>query len=260
VVGNGQAFGAPLASIGTVNEIDVAITTPKVEMPEASADDLAMGRSILDRAVVAAGGLETFRGLQSIQEKGSATMVTPQGEIRIGLESTMAFPDRFRVVMSLPQGEMVQIMKGEQVWLVTPMGPQPAPPPMKESMINNTWQDLAYLYRRSDQEGLSVQYLGSEDVNGSATEVILVNPPGIRSFKMYFDASTMLPIKRSSQEMTPNGPMETVEFLSDYREIGGLMLPYRTLIMRNGEKAGEATITEILINPELSDDMFTVER
>ena len=206
------------------------------------------------------GGLDAFERIQAIQEKGQAILVTPQGEVGIGLVRTMAFPDRYRVVMDHPQGQMVQIMNGGQVWLVTPMGSQPAPPSVKENLVNNIWQDLTYLYRQSDQEGLQVQYLGSEDINGIPTEVILLSPPDVRSFRLFFDASTMLPIKRSSQNMTPNGPAETEEFLSDYRKIDGILLPFKTLIISNGQKVGETTVTEVIINPAFTDDMFTVER
>ena len=117
-----------------------------------------------------------------------------------------------------------------------PAAPSAAPPSVKENLINNTWQDLTYLYRHSDVAGLQVQYLGSEDINGTPTEVLLFSPPDALSFRMFFDASTMLPIKRSSQNMTPNGPEETVEFLSDYRNIDGILLPFKTLIMSNGQK------------------------
>ena len=260
VVGNGNEFGTPLASLGAVNEIDISVTGPEVEQPEATEDDIAVGRAILNQAIEAAGGSDAIKRIQSIQEKGQAIMVTPQGEVEIGLVRTMAFPDRYRVVMDIPQGQMVQIMNSGLAWLVTPMGSQPAPPSVKENLINNTWQDLTYLYRHSDVAGLQVQYLGSEDINGTPTEVILFSPPDALSFRMFFDASTMLPIKRSSQNMTPNGPEETVEFLSDYRNIDGILLPFKTLIMSNGQKIGESTVVEIIINPTVPDDMFTVER
>ena len=60
--------------------------------------------------------------------------------------------------------------------------------------------------------------------------------------------------------MTPNGPAETEEFLSDYRKIDGILLPFKTLIISNGQKTGETMVTEVIINPAVTDDMFTVER
>ncbi|MBT5872964.1 MAG: insulinase family protein [Candidatus Latescibacteria bacterium] len=260
VVGRGEDFGTPLASLGPVNVIDISIQTPEVETPEVSEDALARGRSLLNRAVAAAGGSEAFKKVQAIHESGRATMVTPQGDVGMDVTSIMAYPDRVRVTVVLPQGEMVQIMNGSDAWLITPMGTQPAPGPMNDTMINNIWQSIVYLYGHSEDTALGVQYVGTEDVDGAAAEVLHISPPGARSFKLYLDASTMLPLKRSAQEMTPNGPAEMDQYLSDFREINGLMLPFKRVIMSNGQKAGEATNNEILINPEISDELFNAQQ
>ena len=51
-------------------------------------------------------------------------------------------------------------------------------------------------------------------------------------------------------------PGEIEEIYSDYREAGGLKLPFKILLNRSGKKFGEQTITEIKINPGVEESAY----
>lgn len=219
---------------------------------------MAQGKTLFERSIEAAGGSNAFKAVQGIRQKGTVLMVTPQGEISLDIEILVSLPNKMRVTSQTPMGEIVRILNGDQAWMITPMGTKPAPPSVKTSMMENIWQDLAFLYGQAETEGLTIQHIGQEDVEDKTTEILLITPPGFTGFKLYLDMATMLPVKKVAQAMSPQGPMEIEDMLSDYREVAGMMLPFKSTTKRNGQPGGEVTIGEIEINPTLAEELFTV--
>ena len=257
VVGNGQDFEEPLSVLGEVNEIDVTIPVPTMEAPEATEDDVARGRALLERSVEALGGGEAFGSVQSIKQTGTLTLIRPMGEMSIDVEALVAFPDKAKSTMGTPMGEITQLLNGDQVWMINPMGAaQPAPPQMRDAMIEEMWGNLVFLYSQVNAEGLAIQHLGQEEIDGKAVEALLITPPGITPFRLYLDGETMFPVKKAGQTVTQQGPTEIETTLSDYRDVGGVKLPFKQTIVQNGQPAGESVTQAIEINPEIPEDAF----
>ena len=256
VVGNDEDFDEPLTVLGEVNEIDVTIAVPAIEAPEATEDDMARGRALLERSVEALGGSEAFAAVTGIRETGSLNMITPQGEMAMDVETLVSFPGNIRSVLQTPMGEMQQLKIGGQAWMVSPMGTRQLPPPMLKEMDATMWRSLVYLYGQIDAEGLTVQHTGQETFDGVVTEALLITPPGLDPFRLYLDAETMLPVKTAAQSMTQSGPAETETIYGDYREVAGLKLPFEKTRTRNGQPDGGSVTETIEINPEIPQDAF----
>ena len=257
VVGNDQDFDEPLSAFGEVNEIDVTIAVPAVEAPEATEDDVAMGRELLARSAEALGGIEALTAIQSLRVTAEVTVIQPMGEMVIGVESLVAFPDKSKTTMQTPMGDIDMTLTGDQAWVVDPMGnTQPLPDQQRDSMREELWRNLVFLYNRMDAEGLTVQHTGREEIEGRATEVLLITPPGLNPFKLYLDAETMLPYKKAGQSMSQQGPVEAESTMSDYREVGGIKLPFKESMKQNGNPSGESVTQTIEINPEIPADAF----
>ncbi len=257
VVGNDEDFDESLTVLGEVNEIDVTIAVPTMDAPEATEDDMAMGRELLDRSVEALGGREAFASVQAIKQTGTLTIIRPMGEMSIDIESLVSFPDMARSIMQTPMGDIQMLLNGEQAWMIGPMGnAQPAPPQQRDSMREEIWRNLVFLYGRVSEEGLQVQHLGQEEIDGKAVEALLITPPGFSPFRLYLDAETMMPVKKAGQSMTQQGPVETESMMSDYRDVDGIKLPFKETRTENGQPSGEAVTQTIEINPEIPPDTF----
>ena len=257
VVGNDQDFDEPLSVFGEVNEIDVTIALPAVEAPEATEDDVAMGRALLERSVEALGGGEAFASARAVKQTGTLTLIRPMGEMTIDVETLVSFPDKAKSIMRTPMGDITQLLNGDQVWMINPMGTaQAAPPEMRKAMIEEMWGNLIFLYSRVNEEGLTIQHLGREEIDGKAVEALLITPPGIRPFRLYLDAETMMPVRRAAQTVTQQGPTEIETTLSDYRDVDGIKLPFKQTIVQNGQPGGESVTQIIEINPEIPPDAF----
>jgi outer membrane lipoprotein-sorting protein len=259
VVGKDKDFDEPLSVLGETNEIDIAIPVVAEKAPEATEATLAKGKELLAKAVEACGGAAAFKAIKTLQSKSSMTVTTPQGEMALTMQIILAMPDRVRANIGTPMGEMSQILNGEQAWMVSPQGTMPAPAQVKEELMANVWRDFAYLFANTDREGLAVQHLGSEAIEGQKCEVVLVTPNGVKSFKLYVNATTLMPVKMTYQGTNMMGaPVNSEEMFSDFREVSGVKLPFKTVVNQDGKKAQEATASEILINVAVDDSQFAV--
>ncbi len=258
VVGNDQDFDEALTVLGEVNEIDVTIAVPTMEAPEATADDMAMGRALLARSIEALGGSEAFASIKGIRETAEVTIVRPMGEMTIDVESLVFFPDKAKSIIRTPMGEITRLLIGDKAWMINPMGSaQSSPPQDRDSMLEEIWRNLVFLYSRVNEEGLTIQHLGQEEVDGKAAEALLITPPGMSPFWLFLDAETMMPVKKAAQTMTQQGPVDAETIMSDYREIGGIKVPFKETSTENGNPSSEAITQTIEINPEIPPDAFT---
>ena len=258
VVGNDQDFDEALTVLGEVNEIDVTIAVPATEAPEATADDMAMGRELLERSVEALGGSEAFAAVKTFKQTTSVTIIRPMGEMSIDVERLISYPDKVKSTMRTPMGDIQLVMNGDQAWMVNPMGiVEPVSPQQRDSTREEIWRSLVFLYGRVNEEGLVVQHLGQEEIEGRTVETLLITPPGFSPFRLYLDAETMLPVKKAGKSMTQQGPVDAETMMSDYREIGGIKVPFKETSTENGNPSSEAITQTIEINPEIPPDAFT---
>lgn len=258
-VGRPQDFDQPLSVLGEVNEIDITIPTPEQATPEATAASLSQGRELLDKAIEVLGGQEAFKAIRTMKWNGSMTAFTPQGEMEMMVSTVIMMPDKIRADIQTPMGAMSQIMNGEQAWIISPQGSREAPEQMKRQLQENLWHNVSYLYANADQEGLTVQHRGREEVDGALCEGLYITPSDVKGFKLYIDAESLLPVKMSFQSINMMGaPAATEQMFSDFREVGKVRLPFKTETNQDGEKAQVAEASEILINVEVAESLFTV--
>ena len=257
VVGNDQDFDEPLSAFGEVNEIDVTIAVPAVEAPEATEDDVAMGKELLMRSAEAMGGLDAIAAVKTFRETAEVTITRPMGEMNITIESLVSLPDQWKTVMQTPMGNIDFILSGDQGWIVDPMGnTQPLPTQQRDSTLEDQWRNPLILYQRLDAEGLAVQHLGQEEVEGTAVEALLITPPGFSPYRLYLDAETMLPVKWAGQTVSQQGPVEAERMMSDYREVSGILVPFLRTGTENGNP-GDKTVTQTVeINVEIPANTF----
>ena len=84
---------------------------------------------------------------------------------------------------------------------------------------------------------------------------IILNFDG-NTVKWYVDPATgrlLRSIARGSGPM----PGDVVTDYSDWKTFGGLNLPTTSVVTRNGEKAAEVKVTEIVVNPTVDANAFT---
>jgi predicted Zn-dependent peptidase/outer membrane lipoprotein-sorting protein len=260
-VGKSEDFDESLSALGKVNEIDITIPTPEEDVPEATGEALSKGKILFKKMIKASGGESAFKTIDSYQWKGSTSVVTPQGEMVISAEKTVALPDRIRVNMTTPGGEMSQIYNKGNAWMVSPVTTIAAPETMRKEIEGGLWRDFLVLFRHADHPDLRVQHLGKEDVEGQQCDILLIAPKEVKSFKIFLNSETMLPMKMSYVGPTMMGsPANTEEMYYEFKKVEAISIPFRSVKSQNGKKVQETTTSEFLINVAVDDSLFTVEK
>ena len=258
-VGKASDFDKPLSTLGDVMEVDITIPPPSAEpVPEAGETDVDKAKAILADVVKAYGGLENLKSVKNMVTKGQLSAKTPMGMMQMGMRQYLIFPDKFRMDMILQEMgmEISQVFDGQSAWVVTPQGVQPIPESLVEEFKKSIFRDTIRLLTNLSSDDISVQDLGTEEVKGKMTDVILVSNASGDSLKVFVDQETKYIVKKAYRAVTEEGPADTEEFTDDYRDVAGVKNGFHVVIHRNGEQYAEITLSELTINAEVDESLF----
>lgn len=254
-VGNGDDFGRPLADLGEVETIDIAIPTGLEPAPEATEETLSEGQDLFEKAVDTLGGREAFAAIKTLRQSLATTGSTPDGQqFEMEMTQYVAYPDRVRVEMDQPGlGPITIVVNGDDIMLDTPQGVMPAPPIVSEPLKAQIDRDIISILARDD---LTAQYLGQEELDGGQTvDVLSVTAPDLANpIQFLLDPETHEPVGVRYSE----GPVQMLAIIAEMQEVGGVRLPSRLETYMDGVSAGFAEM-ETEINVELPDHLFELK-
>lgn len=77
-----------------------------------------------------------------------------------------------------------------------------------------------------------ITLVGKDKVGDREVNVLEATPTDGKPRKMYFDAQTGLLLRMDADRDTPQGPVHVETYFEDYRETGGMKLPFTTKLVR----------------------------
>jgi photosynthetic reaction center cytochrome c subunit len=220
--GSPHPVGVPIL---TVN----AVKMPEHEHREISAQEsLPTADQILDKYLAAAGGADALHKIKTRMQKGTVDAMGAQYPIEIYSEA----PEKRVSVSHPPFGESVTAFNGQAGWLTTPRGVHP----MNSSELLSARIDAEiYFPARIRELYQEFKVLPGETIDGHATFLVTAKGASAPPLRLYFDQQTSLLVRLIRYTETPLGrnPLE-VDY-TDYRDTGGLKIPYQwTLTRTNG--------------------------
>ncbi len=257
VVGNKNDFDEPLSTLGEVNEIDISIPPPPGEAtPQATTESLMKGKELFNRSMEACGGLDALQKVRNVWAKANLLQTTGMGEMQMAAEMTLIYPDSVYQALTTPMGAMKMVLAGEKGWMVAPQGKMPMQESVKKEMHDNVMRDPVHSF--TNAEHFEIQFVGQKDFGGAnSSELLLTCREG--SFHLYLDPSTNLPTGVSYRSTGQQGPTNVEEVWSDYRDVGGVKLPFKTVASAEGKKLSETTVVEMKQNIEVDPKLFEEE-
>ncbi|WP_412061707.1 M16 family metallopeptidase [Rubrivirga sp. IMCC45206] len=252
VLGRAADFDQPLTALGTPVTIDISIPSGADDGP---AGDPVAGRAALRRAAEALGGADRFAALTAYQSTSSTDVA--QGQMAgatIAGTTLVELPGRVRSTQQTPFGEITVVLNDGRGLLVLPGGQsQPAPPPVAASIRDQLFLDLPYLMARLDD--LEAEALAPED----GLDRVRVRAPGLSAPITLVLGADGRPVRATTTQVGAEGPTEATVAFSDYRSVGGLMLPFRTVQSQGGEVAQTTTVEAYDFSPTVAADAFDLE-
>ncbi|MEQ8707138.1 MAG: hypothetical protein RIC19_24615 [Phaeodactylibacter sp.] len=223
---------------------------------QAVAQDVPSPREIGDAFVEATGGVDAWKAIEATQYKGKASM---QG-MEFPMIMTTAKGDKSYLEVDVQGQKMVQAFDGETAWQVMPFQGITKPTEMSPEESKQA-KDQKFLseFIDSEERGFKLEAVEGKEIEGTPTYGVRVsNEEGLNHI-YYFDQEYMIPIMMASP--IKDGPqkgamMET--YMSDYQEVEDVMMPMFLDVKFNGQSIQKVTITEVIINPEVDQAMFSM--
>jgi predicted Zn-dependent peptidase len=256
-LGKEKGYEQPLASLGKVASIDISIPSPKREaLAAATPESTAKGRALLAAAREAMGGA-ALMNVKDYTAVGEVKVETPQGPMAIKYEGTMNLAGKMLQKMQTPMGEMVIGYDGKAGWMRMGQQTQDLPASQAAESEGSFFRDTILLLRNFENSAYAVQALGPEEVEGKKVEGVAVSDAARKlQVKVYVDPATNLIVGKQYVAAIMGPPAETEEMYSDYREIAGIKMPFKTVTKQGGKTRTDSTASEIKINPGVNDNAY----
>lgn len=245
VVGKQEDFDEPLSVLGPVQTVDITIPAPAEKVPPPTPLSLAKGRDLIEFVSEACGSPDVLGKIANLQADVDLTVLTSGQEMSMSGELLIVYPDRLRMVLATPMGQVIMVLKGDEGWIKTAQGTFPMPQAQVESYKGSLARDLIWVL--GHWPDYKVQYLGERQFAGSKAIDLLVLDERA-PFHILADPKTMRPVGTIYRDVGQQGPAEHEEVLSDYRQLNFAWIPFRSVVSVNGKKQSETVFKAVRLN------------
>ena len=212
---------------------------------------------LVAKNIEAKGGAAALHDLQTLRLTGK--MLVQEGQIQLTFLQIKKRPDEARTEASLQGMTQIEAYDGKDGWRVSPFFGRRDPERMSaddvKALVEDTEMDGPLVDWQA--KGNTVEYLGTEDVDGTpAYKLKVARKNGDVSF-VYLDPDHFLEIRVLTQR-TVHGAYEEVETdLGDYEKAGGVFVPTSIEFGRKGAPDKQRIIIDkVEANVPVDDTIF----
>ncbi|MCC7467301.1 MAG: hypothetical protein IT261_13565 [Saprospiraceae bacterium] len=178
----------------------------------------------------------------------------------IGMTMVAVRNKSLRMDVSVMGMTQTTVLNGDAGWANNPfmgkMEPEPITPDQVKSMSDMTDVDGTLIGYK--EKGYTLEYMGTEDVDGTEAHKIKVNKGNKRMEYSFIDPSSYYEIKNIRVEEVDGQEVESATVYSNFKTQDGLVFPFT--IQQNDAMMGGSTvtITGITINPLVDPKTFVM--
>jgi hypothetical protein len=180
---------------------------------------------LVAKNIEAKGGASALHDLQSLRLTGK--MLVQQGQIELAYLQIKKRPNELRTDASLQGMTQTEAYDGKEGWKVSPFFGRKDPEKMAADDVKALIEDAEIDGPLVDwkTKGSTVEYLGTEDVDGTlAHKLKVMRKNGDVSF-VYLDPDHFLEIRVLTQRMRHGAHEEVETDLGDYEKSAGVFVP-----------------------------------
>ena len=242
--------------------ISSAPVPPKVAPPAPSPPPVLpklTAAQIADKNATARGGLSKWRSVQSMTVSGK---MDAGGKVDTQLPYTAQLkrPNKQRLAIEFAGQTALQVFDGEHGWKLRPYLNRASPEPFSAEELQKSADGQVIDGPLIDYaaKGSTLELEGTETVEGKATYRLKVTNKLGHASHIWVDGATFLDAKMEGHPHRFDGKMRPVEtYLSDYRAVDGLMIPYLAETRVQGWKVPHTmTIEKVALNSKLDNGLF----
>ena len=185
--------------------------------------------------IEAKGGAAALDAVQTVRRSGK--LVIGGGQFVLGVVDTRKRPDSIREEASLQGLTQVEAYDGKDGWKIDPFGgrkdPERMPADDLKGLIENA--EIGGPLAGYRQRGDTLEYLGTEDIDGTAAHKLKLTSKAGDVRYVYLDPDYFLEIRVESQRTVRGVKRTVVTDLGEYEKVGGVYWPYAISSGRKGD-------------------------
>ncbi len=212
--------------------------------------------TILERHYEARGGLERLRAVESMVIEGHNRFQ----EQEIAVRYLAKRPNLLRMESASSAIQVIRVFDGERAWqAMRPAGGE-------KQVAEMEGQEAVELIRESDfdgplidyrEKGHEIRYGGREFLGEREVLVLEVTEQGGAREVYHFDPETYHIAMKAAEVPAEGGTIRFEMYYDDFRETDGLVLPFRTTAVSDGQTVFTGVIERVEGNVDLDPDLFT---
>jgi hypothetical protein len=194
-----------------------------------TADELAA------KNVAAKGGAEKLAAVHTLRATGK--LLVNGGALQLGVVSIVARPDSVREEATLQGLTVIQAYDGTQGWRVNPFQGRKDPERMAADdakALSEEAADFTGALVDWKAKGYKLDYLGTEDVDGTDAYKLRVTRPNGDITYVFLDPDYFLEIRTIDRRILHGIPRETVTDYGDYEQVNGVYFAFAQSSGPNG--------------------------
>lgn len=186
-----------------------------------TADELAA------KNTAAKGGLDKLNAIRSLRLTGKLRV--NGGALELAYTELVKRPDSVRYEAQLQGLTRVQAYDGKQAWQINPFQGRKDPERLSADdakALGENSADFTGALVDYKAKGYTLDYLGTEDIDGTQAHKLRVIRPNGDVTYVYLDPDYFLEIRTVNRRIEHGVPNETVTDFGDYEKVEGVYMPF----------------------------------
>jgi zinc protease len=240
-VGNPEHFGAPLDSLGLpIKPLDLTIPEPHREEKAIDPEQAALGKKLLGRAQQAVGGADKLAAVHDYRRAADYQLDPSKSPSFAKEVEQWIAPSHMRQDLVAATGTMSVYSDGKICFMSSATG--------FGQVGGETLQQIQGDLLRSWFQFLISDRIAGRTVGGIDDHTAEISD-GYSVTRLVFSPATGLPDRALYESYSPGSlPKPTEEIYSDYREVGGVRVPFKIVLVEDGKKFADVTVTSFQVN------------
>ena len=183
---------------------------------------------ILDKYLQALGGAARLAGITSFTAKGTYAGFDTNHQ-KVPMEIYAQAPNKIATILhdfGANKEDSIKIYDGRDGWLAAPNKPIPLMP-MTGGNLEGARLDGIFFFPAQIKQAFAQWRTSSTRINDRDVQVVQGTNPGKPPVKMYFDQQSGLLVRVVRSSDTAIGPVPTQIDYSEYRDVGGVKMPFK---------------------------------
>jgi hypothetical protein len=208
----------------------------------------------------ARGGLDKIQAIKSLKLEGKLRFIGGFGSIDVGYAQYQKAPDSVRTEGTVQGLTQVQAWDGKEAWQISPFQGRKDPERMSADDAKALADDASIGGSLIDYKarGSKVEYLGTEDIDGTQAHKVKVTLKSGNVEYVYLDPDHFLEIRVEAQRKVRGSESESVSDYGDYEEVNGVYFPFSVAThSKDGGGDTQLTIEKAEANVAVEDSQFS---